>query len=171
MLKKERRTSLLLLELAEANNRRINALSYFSASSLHAACKIRKLGSRKEQTHTQKLSLHHLHQKVSTSAKRIVLLLLSLLLLLLFYKYYYYFFLISKRDIYKKGKEASRHTGSIRGYHPLKQKTTRPKPYLEANHSKKPIRDFDSISMYTLAQPQIMYRNEVFIHNIQTNCL
>ena len=44
----------------------------------------------------------------------------------------------------------------------LKQKTTRTKPYLEANHSKKPIRDFNSISMYTLAHPQIMYTSEVF---------
>ena len=67
-----------------------------------------------------------------------------------------------KQMIYIKRQIASRHTGSIRDYHPLKQKTTRPKPYLEANHSKKPIRDFDSISMYILAHPRIMYTSEVF---------
>ena len=55
-----------------------------------------------------------------------------------------------------------KHTGSIRGYKPLKQTTKQPNPYLEASHSKKPIREFDSISMYNLAQPQKLYTNEVF---------
>ena len=45
----------------------------------------------------------------------------------------YFFFFDEQANIYKKGLEAAKHTGRIRDYQPLKQKTRQPNPYLEAN--------------------------------------
>ena len=45
----------------------------------------------------------------------------------------FFFFFDEQVNIYKKGLEAAKHTGRIRGYQPLKQETRQPNPYLEAN--------------------------------------
>ena len=71
------------------------------------------------------------------------------------------FFFDKQANILKKARSREAYRKYTR-LHPLKQKTKQPNPYLEAIHSKKPIREFDSISMYTLAQPQKLYTNEVF---------
>ena len=71
------------------------------------------------------------------------------------------FFFDKQAHILKKARSREAYRKYTR-LQPLKQKTKQPNPYLEAIHSKKPIREFDSMSMYTLAQPKKLYTNEVF---------